>query len=160
MNILRTLKKITIAATVVASITKWRLGSSDLDEDIDVVFPVGCIGIKSDSKAWISKFQANNYALLVKNYSDLIAKYSLKDNDLFYGDDENYILFREGSVNIKSDQININCNDINITVANKIKINNVEITFVANKILINGKQVAVVGGDISTVTNKITTSGQ
>lgn len=167
MNLLRTIKKIAINTTVIASFTKWRLGNQDSDADVDVLFPVGCVGIKSDAKAWISKFQANNYSFLVKDYQELIAKYSLVDNDLFYGDDENYILLRNGSMTIKSADINLNCTNLNltcddiaITVANSITVNGIALTFVADKFLINGIEIAVVGGDISTVTNKITVSGQ
>lgn len=160
MNLLRTVKKLEIGATVKSFFARWKIEGKDVNSSVDVVFPIGCIGISSKAKSWISKFQAENYSFLVSNYQNIISKFSLKDGDYFYGKDENYILIQGENIFIKTKQLNINSDSININVANSIVLNGVPITISGNKILFNSKEVAVVGGDISTVTNKITTSGQ
>lgn len=162
MNLLRKINKISISAAslVLANFTKWRLGNESIDTDVQMLFPDGIIAINSDSKSWISKFQAKNYALFASDYANLIKKYSLKDKDVFIGRENNYLLFRNGDLEIKSKTFNIACDDINITVANKIKINDIELTFIEGKMLIGGKEIAVVGGSVDPETHLINTSGQ
>jgi len=160
MNLLRTIKKITINSTVKALFSKWRIEGKDYDGTADVYFPIGCVGISSQGKSWINKFQADNNALLVSDAKTIIQQFNVKDGDYFYGDSTNYLLLQDGNINIKTKSLDINCESINITTTNNITINGVVFSFSANKISIGGKEVAVVGGDISTVTNKITTSGQ
>ena len=61
---------------------------------------------------------------------------------------------------MKGDQFNLTYNNVNI-LANSIRFNtDVELTSIGWKLLLNGKEIAVVGGDIDTGTNKITGSGQ
>lgn len=160
MNLLRTVKKLEIGSTVKSFFARWKIEGKDVNSTVDVLFPVGCVGISSQSKSWITKFQAENYSILVSNYQDIISKFSLKDGDYFYGKDNNYILVQGDNISIKTKQLNIESENININVTNGINLNGVQITISGNKILFNSKEVAVVGGDISTVTNKITTSGQ
>lgn len=162
MNLLRKINKISISAAslVFSNFTKWRLGNESIDTDVQMLFPDGIISINKDSKSWISKFQAKNYALFAGDYADLIKKYSLKDKDIFIGREDNYLLFRNGDLEIKTKNLNIDCDDINITVANKIKINDIELTFVAGKMLIGDKEIAVVGGSVDPESYLIETSGQ
>lgn len=162
MNILRRINKITItaASAVLSNFTKWRLIDESIDTEVQMLFPDGIIAINTDSKSWISKFQAKNYALFTSDYADLIKKYSLKDKDVFIGRENNYLLFRNGDLEIKTKNLKIDCDEANIIVANKIKINNVELTFVAGKMLIGGKEIAVVGGSVDSGTYLINNSGQ
>lgn len=160
MNFLRNIKKLTFKNILTATFSRWVIDGQSLDKDVDVLFPDGIIGINASAKCWISKFQVDNYALLVKDNSELIEKYSLVDGDVFIGRDGNYLLFRGGSLAIKTEELTIEADDLNITVVNGITVNGIPITFVGGKMLINAKEVAVVGGDINTTTNKITTSGQ
>ena len=160
MNFLRNVKKLTLKNILTATFARWSMDGKDLDAQVDVLFPDGMIAINSSAKCWISKFQVDNYALLVKDNYELIEKYSLVDGDVFIGRDSNYLLFRDGSLAVKTDQLNIDCKDINITVENAVTINGVELTVVGGKLLLNGVELAVVGGNINTTSNKITTSGQ
>lgn len=160
MNLLRDIKKITISSTVKSFFSRWRIEGKDYEASVDILFPVGCIGITSKAKNWINKFQAENKAILVSDGSDLIKKFNLKDGDFFYGEADNYLLLKDKNLQIKTKSLNIDCQDINITTSGNITINNVVFSFSADKISIGGKEIAVVGGDINTSTNKITTSGQ
>lgn len=160
MNLLRSINKLSITSTVKAFFSRWKIEGKDLNTSVDVLFPIGCVGISSSAKTWISKFQADNYAFLVSNASAVIDKFQLQDGDYFYGKDENYLLVQDDNMTIKTKVLNLLVDNINITVSNNITVNGIVLTFNDNKMLINGKQIAVVGGDISTITNKITTSGQ
>jgi hypothetical protein len=160
MNLLRTIKKITISETVKSFFSRWKIEGKEYDSSVDVLFPIGCIGISSKSKSWINKFQAENKSLLVSDASPLIKKFSLKDGDFLYGDENNHLLLQDQNIIIKTKSLSINCQDINITTSGNITINGVLFSFSENKVSIGGNEVAVVGGDVSTVTNKITTSGQ
>ena len=160
MKFLRTINKLITGDGLSLNFTRWKIGADTLTNDVDVLFPDGIISINSLSKAVISKFQSEHKAVLADYSVDLIAKYNLVDGDIFLGRDSNYLLFREGSLSIESDQLNIDCNDVNITVANSITVNGIELTFVADKMLINGAEIAVVGGDVNPTTHKIEISGQ
>lgn len=166
-KILRTINKLITGNGISLRYTLWKIENRKINRDVDVLFPDGLISINSNSKAEISDFGEKNNAKFVTYALDLISKYSLIDGDVFLGRDSNYILFRSGSINLKTDtltidsnEINIDCNEININVTNSVTINNVALTFVGDKMLVNGKEVAVVGGDVNPSTNKISVSGQ
>lgn len=158
-NFLRAISQFIFKNGLTVKFVRWNLGKESLTETAKVLFPDGIIAINKDGKAWISQFQSDNFALLVDGAEKLITDYSLKDGDVFVGRNRNYLLFRNGDLKIKCATLEIDCNNIEI-LTNEININGVILTFVDGKILINSKEVAVVGGDISVLTSKITTSGQ
>lgn len=167
INILRDIKKLIINNGLSAKYNLWSIGDKNIERDVDVIFPDGLISINSSSKIQVTDFGERNRAKIVTYAADLINKYSIVDGDVFLGRDSNYLLFRNGSLSIQStnldiniNELNIDCEDININVTNAITINNVPLTFVGDKMLINGKEIAVVGGDINPSTNKISVSGQ
>ncbi len=160
MNLLRTIKKLTVSSTVKTFFAKWKVDGQDHNAEVDVFFPIGCVGISKNGKSWINKFQADNNALLVSDASSLIQQFSLKENDYFYGDSTNYLLLQDGNLTIKTKSLIFDCQDINITTTGNITINGIVMSFADNKVSINDKEIAVVGGEISTATNNITTSGQ
>lgn len=160
MKILRQIKKLIIKTYIYVLITKWQVDGKSVSEQAQVLFPDGFVGLSSQSKTIMSEFQAENYAQLVIDAKDLINAYGLKDGDAFFGRYMNYGLFRAGSLSMKGDQFTLTYNNVNI-LANSIRFNtDVELTSIGGKLLINGKEIAVVGGDIDTGTNKITGSGQ
>lgn len=160
MNFLRDINKLSISNTVKSFFTKWKIEGKDLTTSVDVLFPIGCVGISSKAKNWISNFQALNYSILVSNASDIIKKYLLKDGDYFYGKDENYILIQDDDIVLKTKSLTINAESININVTNNIIINGITISFTDNKVSIAGKEIAVIGGTINPSNNTINTSGQ
>lgn len=159
-NFLRPIKKIFLENGLVARFVRWEIEQDSIEDDVDVLFPDGIISINSKSNAWIVDFGAKNYSILTDYGKEIIELYSLKDEDLFIGRKENYFLFRDGNVNVKTKELNIDCDDINVNVANSITVNGVSLTFTGNKMLINGNKVAVVGGVANTTTGIIETSGQ
>lgn len=161
MNILRTINNWVIKSGLVTSnFTKWKIEGKNETDDVQTLFPVGCIGLKKTAKLWISKFQANNYSFFVSDYADIIKKFNLKDGDYFYGKDNNYILVQDNDIKIKTANLNVDLDNLNITISGNIKINDIILSFSENKISINGKEIAVIGGDVNTTSGKIITSGQ
>lgn len=146
------IRKIDKIKSFIATCTLWNAGSSKRTEESPLYFIDGLIAINSSESMLIGVNQQDFYAFNIGQYETLREKYGLKDNDVFLGRDGNYILFRDGSLTIESDQVSINCK--------KLVFNGVEITVDTNKILIAGKEVAVIGGGINTSTNTIETSGQ
>lgn len=167
MNIFRNIKKLLINSTVFLKFSCWKIDGFDLDKEADVLFPDGLISINSSSKAIIQEVQSDLYAQLVNNGQEIIEKNSLKEGDIFSGRLENYLLFRDGNLKIKSktlevdcNQFNISCNSININVSNIVINNNINLSFVGDKISINGKEIAVLGGTVNLTTGIINNSGQ
>lgn len=173
MNFLRTVKKLIINSNLNIKYNRWKIENEQIEDQVQVLFIDGMIAFDSSAKALISKVQADNYALMVKDGKGIIDKYSLKDKDIFLGRDENYLLFREGNLDFKSknivlncEQFNINCDALNIESPNinintdSIILNGVEITIVGNKVILNGKEIAVIGGQVNLTSGDIIVSGQ
>lgn len=110
------------------------------------------MAFNSEESIMIGTNQETLYALNVSKNEKLRAKYGLKDKDVFLGRDGNYLLFRDGN-------LTINTGNINIT-ADKITFNGVDIKMSEGVLSVNDKPIAVVGGDVDPITNKITISGQ
>lgn len=149
MSFIRNIDKI---KDFIGHCTLWNLGNRKRKEQAPFYFMDGLIAINSDESMYIGYNQPTLYAFNISEALELRSKYGIKDKDVFLGRDENYLLFRNGNLTIKTKDLIIN--------ADKIIFNGIEITVASDIISIAGKPVAVVGGDISTVTNKITTSGQ
>jgi hypothetical protein len=101
--------------------------------------------------------------MIVSKAQDVITKNGLKDGDVFVGRNKNFILFRNGNQTIKSTIINIHANELQF-VGNKINFNGVELYAEGGKLKLKVgaelKEIAVVGGEISTSHKTIITSGQ
>ena len=156
MNFIRKIDKI---KDFVASCTLWNLGISKRSEKSALYFMDGLIAINSKESMLIGENQPEFYAFNIGKYEEMRNKYAIKDNDIFLGRDENYLLFRDGKLSLKTNELNIDSTNINITCTT-LNINGIAFAFTDGKLSINGKEVAVVGGEISTSTKTITTSGQ
>ena len=166
-SILRTIKKLIIETTIAIRFATWKVEGTDVDNDAKVLFSDGLISINSQSKSMIHQLQADRYGFLVGDGEEIIKEHSLVDNDLFLGRIDNYLLFREGNLKLNCKEldltatdINVNCDSININVANNITINGIVFSFVGNKVSIAGKEIAVIGGDVNLLSGKIIVSGQ
>lgn len=160
MNLLRDIQRITKTTSgVFSKYIKWSLGETKVEGNVRLIFSDGLIAF-SKNKVSVSKYQEATYAEVKGDYQELIDKYNISEDDVFLGRDGNYILFRNGNIAIKTSRLNLECDDVDITITNAITVNGVALTFVADKMLINGKEVAVIGGDVNPLTNKIEVSGQ
>ncbi|MGK0468873.1 hypothetical protein [Clostridium sp.] len=168
ISVLRKVKKLIINGIVSINFASWKIGGKDVDIDAKMIFNDGFISINSSSRAIVHQMQANRYGFFVDSAEDLIKEYSLIDGDLFAGRKDNYFLFRGGNLKMKSkditldcDKLNISCNSIDINVTNTITINdNIILSFVGDKISINGKEIAVIGGAVNLTSGLINSSGQ
>jgi len=158
INILRNVRKLIINATVAIRFVTFKIGKKIIESDSNILFPDGFVSVNSKSKALIHNIQEDNYGFFVNDAEEIIKKHSLVDQDIFAGRADNYLLFRDGNLDIKTKSLNIVCDDVNITT-NNITINGVALSFSNGKFSVTGKEVAVVGGATQTGGN-IITSGQ
>jgi len=146
-----------------AYFSTYQIGNDSVDLSSDIYFIDGLVGINSNASVLTGKSDATRYALIVDKNSRLIDTHGLTDGDVLVGRERNYILFRAGDQLIKSTEISVIANQINIT-ANKIVFNGIELFVEAGKLKIKVgselKEVVVVGGTADTTTGKIITSGQ
>jgi hypothetical protein len=159
INILRFIKNISLNGRYFVNFIKWKIDGESIEDKVPLLFPDGLISINSKSRSWISNFIMKRNAFLFDYQEELISKYSLKDGDTFLGRDGNYVLIRDGEMTIKTDKLNVETNDVDITVANAITINGISLTFSGNKVSIEGNEIAVVGGTTNAPAT-ITGSGQ
>lgn len=152
------IRKITKIKDFIASCILWNTPNKRT-EKAPLYFIDGIIGINSNESVLIGINEPTLYGLNIGQYERLREAYGLKDEDVFVGRNRNYMLFRNGNLRMKGTSISLEYNELNIT-ANSINFNGVALTSIDGKLLINGKEIAVVGGDINTGTNKITGSGQ
>jgi hypothetical protein len=146
------IRKIDKIKNFIASCVLWKLGDTNRMAKAPLYFIDGLIAINSSESMLIGENQPDLFALNIGEYQKLREQYQIKDNDVFVGRENNYLLFRDGVLTIKTTDLVIN--------ASKIIYNGLEINVTANIISINGKQVAVIGGDVDLLTGKITASGQ
>lgn len=152
------IRKITKIKDFIASCVLW----SSLNKRVEkapLYFIDGIIGINSDESVLIGVNEPTLYGFNIGQYEKLRKDYGLADGDVFVGRNRNYMLFRAGNLRMKGATLTLEYNEVDI-VANEINFNGVKLTSVGGKIFINDKEIAVVGGDINTETNKITGSGQ
>ena len=152
------IRKITKIKDFIASCILWNTPNKRM-EKAPLYFIDGIIGINSEESVMIGVNEPTLYGFNVGQYEKLRKDYGLKDDDDFVGRNRNYILFRNGNLNMKGTTLKLEYNELQI-VANSINFNGISLTATGGKLFINGKEIAVVGGDINTTTNKITGSGQ
>lgn len=146
------IRKISKIKDFIASCVLWNIGKNQRNEQAPIYFIDGLIAINSSSSMLIGENQPQLFSLNVGEYESLREKYQIKDNDVFIGRESNYLLFRDGNLIIETKSLNIN--------AEKLIFNGVEIKSTSGIIYISEKAVAVVGGDVNPLTNKIQVSGQ
>ena len=157
--IFRSIKKLAIKTTVVAHFTGWKIENKDIDNFSNVLFPSGIISINSSDKVMTYQVLDDKFGFILTDGSFYIKKYGLKDPDSFVGRDENYLLFRDGNLqqktkdyNLEAETVTIDANIVDIT-ANNITLNVGTLNLNADIINIDSDNINV------TVTNNITVNG-
>jgi len=152
------IRKITKIKDFVASCILWNTPDKRT-EKAPLYFMDGIIGINSEESVMIGVNEPTLFGFNIGEYKKLRTTYGLKDGDVFVGRGRNYALFRNGNLTMKGGTLRLEYNALEV-VANSLNFNGVVLKVVDGKLLINNKEIAVVGGDINTGTNKITGSGQ
>ena len=152
------IRKITKIKDFIASCILWNTPNKRT-EKARLYFIDGIIGVNSEESVMIGVNEPTLYGFNVGEYEKIRENYGLKDGDVCVGRNRNYALFRNGNLRMSGTKFTVEYNELQI-LANSINFNGVVLTVADGKLLINNKEIAVVGGDINTSTNKITGSGQ
>jgi hypothetical protein len=159
----RNLTKTKIGKTIQSIWNQWFVQGDKISKTGDMIFIDGLVSFDDEGKIAACKNDAQTITFPVSFAERIIKVMGIKSKDVFLGREGNYLFFRNGNLNIKTTSLTINANDININ-ANKIIFNGVNIYSIDGKLKIGNdeaqKEVAVIGGDVDPITNKIITSGQ
>lgn len=155
MNYIRTAKKIILEKLSVI-VSYYKIGKEEITSNIGLFFTQGLISIKESNKMQIINAEDGIKGTPISQNIPDIYKVG---NTLLYeaSNQNNYALFQDGNIKIKTDKLTIEANNIEINCSNFI-LNGVAFSVISGKLFINNKEVAVIGGEI--VNNIINSSGQ